>query len=144
MNKHRVLILCTGNSARSQMAEALLRHIAGDDFEVHSAGVSPTAIKPEAVDILKENGIPSDGLWSKSIDEFAGQDFDHIITVCDNANENCPIFPGKAERIHWSIDDPAAAEGDREQRLNAFRIAFDVLKEKLTLFCQRSCRFPTA
>jgi len=127
----RVLILCTGNSARSQIAEAVLRHIGG--FEVHSAGVSPTAVKPEVRIVLEEAGISSDGLWSKSVDEFAEQEFDYIITVCDNAKQNCPAFPGKAERIHWSIDDPAEVEGD--QRLDAFRDARDELISRINSFC---------
>ena len=132
--RKKVLILCTGNSARSQIAEAVLRHISG--FEVHSAGVSPTAVKPEVKVVLDEIGIGSDGLWSKSVDEFTGQEFDYVITVCDNANENCPIFPGKAERIHWSIDDPAAIKGDAEERLNAFRNAREILESKLQAFAK--------
>jgi arsenate reductase len=130
MNKQRVLILCTGNSARSQIAEAILRHVS--EFEVHSAGVAPTAVKPEVKEVLDEINIRSDGLWSKSVDEFAGQEFDYIITVCDNANQNCPIFPGKAKRIHWSIHDPVDVKG--EQGLNAFRNARDELMDKLLSF----------
>ena len=93
--------------------------------------LSPTAVKPEVKVVLDEIGIGSDGLWSKSVDEFAGQEFDFVITVCDNANESCPIFPGKAERIHWSIDDPASVEGGHEERLGAFRNARDELMGKL-------------
>lgn len=134
-NRKKVLILCTGNSARSQIAEAILRHVS--ELEVYSAGVSPTAVKPEVKVVLDEIGIGSDGLWSKSVDEFAGQEFDFVITVCDNANENCPIFPGNATRIHWSIDDPAVVEGDKGVRLKAFRTARDELMEKLKGFAQR-------
>lgn len=136
MKKKRVLILCTGNSARSQLAEALLRHIAGDRFEVASAGVKPTAVKPEVKEVLDEVGIGSDDLWSKSVDVFAEQKFDHIITVCDNANENCPVFPGKATQTHWSIDDPAAV--GLPERLNAFRGARDELLERLKSFSRQA------
>ncbi|MCA1605028.1 MAG: arsenate reductase ArsC, partial [Acidobacteria bacterium] len=104
--KQRVLVLCTGNSARSQMAEGLLRHEAGDRFEVFSAGVDPTQVKPEAIEAMREIGIDISGQRSKSVDQFKNQQFDYVITVCDNANQQCPMFPGKAERIHWSIDDP--------------------------------------
>src|SRR5919112_6099761 len=104
----RVLILCTGNSARSQMAEGLLRELGGDRFEVHSAGVSPTRVRPEAVEAMREVGIDISGHRSKSADEFVGQNFDYIVTVCDNARETCPFFPGSAERIHRSFEDPPA------------------------------------
>ena len=133
----RVLILCTGNSARSQMAEGLLRHIAGDRFEVFSAGVEPSHVRAEAIKTMREIGIDISSHRSKSVDEFVGQEFDYIITVCDNANENCPIFPGKAERIHWSIDDPAVVDGGEELRLSAFCRAGDELKEKLLNFAER-------
>ena len=129
-DRKKVLILCTGNSARSPIAEAILRHVS--EFEVHSAGVEPTAVKPEVKEVLEEIGITSEGLRSKSVDEFAGQKFDHIITVCDNAQRNCPIFPGNAERIHWSIADPAEVNGG--QRLDAFRHTRDELVAKLTAF----------
>ncbi len=119
--KKRVLILCTGNSARSQMAEGLLRHWAGDRFEVFSAGISPSQVRPEAIEAMRDIGIDITSHRSKSVDEFAGQHFDYIITVCDNAKETCPIFPGNAERIHWSFDDPAAVKGSDDTRLSAFR-----------------------
>ena len=102
----RVLILCTGNSARSQMAEGLLRHEGGDRFEVLSAGVNPSQVRPEAVEAMREIGIDISSHRSKSADEFVGQDLDYIITVCDNARETCPFFPGGAERIHHSFEDP--------------------------------------
>jgi len=98
----RVLILCTGNSARSQMAEGL-RHDAGNAVEVFSAGTKPTQVRPEAIAVMREAGIDISGHRSKSVEEFAGQDFDCVITVCDNANEICPVFPAKTKRIHWSI-----------------------------------------
>lgn len=129
--RERVLILCTGNSARSQMAEGLLRDMAGDNFEVLSAGVAPSHVRPEAIEAMREVGLDISGHRSKSVDEFSGQQFDYVITVCDNANQQCPMFPGKAERIHWSIEDPAAVEGDENARLAAFRIARDDLRERL-------------
>jgi arsenate reductase (thioredoxin) len=108
--KKRVLILCTGNSARSQMAEGLLRQEAAERFEVASAGVEPTHVRPEAVEVMREIGVDISQHRSKSVDEFGGQEFDYVITVCDTANERCPIFPGKTKRMHWSFDDPAAVE----------------------------------
>src|SRR6476661_1020585 len=99
MDKKKVLILCTGNSARSQLAEGLLRNMAGDRFEVSSAGVTPSSVRTEAVEAMKEAGIDISSHRSKSVDEFSGQKFDYVITVCDNARENCPVFPGNTERI---------------------------------------------
>lgn len=133
----RVLILCTGNSARSQMAEGLLRHEGGDLFEVFSAGTKPTRVRPEAITVMRELGIDIASQRSKSLDEFAGQEFDYVITVCDNAKEICPIFPAKTQRIHWSIEDPAAVAGTEEQRLAAFRRIRDDLREHLRGFVQR-------
>ena len=132
----RVLILCTGNSARSQMAEGLLRHDAGDVYEVFSAGTKPTRVRPEAISVMREVGIDISGHRSKSVDEFAGQDFDYVITVCDNAKESCPIFPAKTKRIHWSIEDPAAVQGSEEETLTAFRRARDELRARLEAFTQ--------
>jgi arsenate reductase len=129
--KTRVLILCTGNSARSQMAEGLLRDMAGDRFEVSSAGVAPSRVRPEAIEAMREIDIDISEHRSKSVDEFLGQSFDYVITVCDNANQQCPMFPGKAERIHWSIPDPAEVAGDQNARLAAFRSARDELLERL-------------
>jgi arsenate reductase len=129
--KHRVLILCTGNSARSQMAEGLLRSMAGDRFKVESAGVAPSFVRPEAIEAMRDIGIDISQHRSKSVDEFAGQSFDYVITVCDNANQQCPMFPGRAERIHWSIPDPAEVTGDEQARLAAFRSARDELRERL-------------
>lgn len=131
MSKQRVLILCTGNSARSQMAEGLLRQDAGDNFDVFSAGVEPTHVRPEAIEAMQEIGIDISRQRSKSVDEFAGQEFDYVITVCDNANEKCPVFPGKTRRIHWSFEDPAAAVGDEATRLGIFRRVRDEIREKL-------------
>jgi arsenate reductase (thioredoxin) len=131
--RRRVLILCTGNSARSQMAEGLLREMAGEMFDVASAGVSPSFVRPEAIAAMREIGIISQHR-SKPVDEFMDQEFDYVITVCDNAREQCPIFPGQAQRIHWSFDDPAAAEGDEFARLAVFRRVRDEIKERLRLF----------
>ena len=133
-DRKRVLILCTGNSARSQMAEGLLRHLAGDRFEVMSAGVSPTHVKPEAITAMCEIGIDISTQRSKSVDKFTDEQFDYVITVCDNANEQCPIFPGNTERIHWSFDDPATAEGDEDARLIVFRRVRDEILHRLRLF----------
>ena len=130
----RVLILCTGNSARSQMAEGLLRHDAGNVYEVFSAGTKPTHVRPEAITVMREVGIDISGHRSKAVDEFAGQDFDYVITVCDNAKQSCPVFPAKTNRIHWSIEDPAAVQGSEEERLAAFRRVRDELRARLEAF----------
>jgi arsenate reductase (thioredoxin) len=134
MNKQRVLILCTGNSARSQMAEGLLRHDAGDRFEVFSAGVEPTRVRPEAIAVMKEIGVDLAGHRSKHVDEFAGQSFDYVLTVCDNARESCPVFPGATERIHRSFADPAAVQGPEEHRLAVFRKVRDEIREYFSKF----------
>jgi arsenate reductase (thioredoxin) len=125
----RVLILCTGNSARSQMAEGLLRHDGGDAFEVESAGVKPSSVRPEAVQAMREIGVDISGHRSKSADEFTGQEFDYIITVCDHAKETCPVFPGKATRIHRSFEDPPApGVGGDEERMAIFRRVRDEIR----------------
>ncbi|HEV8589631.1 MAG TPA: arsenate reductase ArsC [Pyrinomonadaceae bacterium] len=129
--KQRVLILCTGNSARSQMAEGLLRHDAGDRFAVFSAGVYPSHVRSEAIEVMREIGIDISNHRSKSVDEYAEKEFDYVITVCDNANEQCPVFPGNTQRIHWSIEDPPAAQGDEQTRLAVFRRVRDELRERL-------------
>lgn len=130
--RKRVLILCTGNSARSQMAEGLLRHL-GDRFEVFSAGVEASFVRPLAIKAMREIGIDISGHRSKSISEFLDEDFDYVITVCDNANQRCPVFPGNVRRIHWSIDDPVVA-GTSEMQLEAFRRARDELRQRLQTF----------
>ncbi|MGB9103184.1 MAG: arsenate reductase ArsC [Terriglobales bacterium] len=119
MSKQRVLILCTGNSARSQMGEGLLRHLAGDRFEVFSAGTKPAGLNPNAVKAMREVGIDISAHRSKSVDEFAGQQFDYVVTVCDSARESCPVFPGAGKRLHENFEDPAAAS--RDQQLAIFR-----------------------
>lgn len=127
----RVLFLCTHNSARSQMAESILRHLDGDRVEVCSAGTVVTRVHPLAVAAMAEKEIDIRAQRSKHMDEFAGQDFDYVVTVCDNARESCPVFPGAPERIHWSIPDPSAVEGDEETRLRAFRVASDELMTRI-------------
>jgi arsenate reductase len=114
------------------MAEGLLRHDAGDRFEVFSAGVEPTAVRPLAIAAMHELGIDISGQRSKSVDEFSGEEFDYVITVCDNANEQCPVFPGKTRRIHWSFEDPAAAEGDEAALLTVFRRVRDQIRRRLS------------
>ncbi len=133
----RILILCTGNSARSQMAEGLLRHESGGRFEVFSAGTKPTQVRSEAVEVMREAGIDISHHRSKSVDEFSGQSFDCVITVCDNARETCPIFPAGTRRIHWSFEDPAAVEGTREEKLAAFRKVRDQLRARLREFARQ-------
>ena len=130
-DKQRVLILCTGNSARSQMAEGLLRHDAGDRLEVSSAGTKPGKVRPEAISVMRELGIDISGHRSKSVDEFAGQPFDYVLTVCDNARESCPIFPGKALQLHQNFDDPASAPGSEQERIAVFRRVRDELRRYL-------------
>jgi arsenate reductase (thioredoxin) len=131
----RVLILCTGNSARSQMAEGLLQSDGGSDrFEVFSAGTHPSRVRTEAIEAMREVGIDISAHRSKSVDEFVGQEFDYLITVCDNAREDCPVFPGGVERIHWSFDDPAAAQGNEEARLAEFRRVRDEIRARLKAF----------
>lgn len=123
------------------MAEGLLRNMAGERVEVFSAGVAPTHVRPEAVAAMKELGIDISGHRSKSIDEFAAQAFDHVITVCDNANQHCPTFAGPSQRIHWNIEDPAAVQGDEQTRLDAFRQARDQLQGRLRQFLTEHVAF---
>jgi arsenate reductase len=134
MRKKRVLVLCTGNSARSQMAEGLLRHDAGDRFDVESAGVDPDRVRPEAIAVMKEVGVDISGHRSKHVDEFAGQQFDYVLTVCDNANESCPVLPGQGERLHRSFEDPAALQGTEQQRLAKFRRVRNEIRDYLRTF----------
>ena len=117
------------------MAEGLLRHDAGDRFEVASAGVDPTQVRPMAIKAMNEIGIDISGHRSKSVDELEGQSFDYVITVCDNANQQCPMFPGSTQRVHWSIEDPAV--GSAEAQLKVFERVRDELREKLREFAAR-------
>ncbi len=134
--RQRVLVLCTGNSARSQMGEGLLRHIAGDHYEVFSAGTKPVGLNPNAVKAMSEIGIDISKNRSKSVDEFAGQQFDYVITVCDNAKESCPFFPGGGERLHHSFEDPAAAPQDKQ--LDTFRRVRDQISLWLSEFVRNN------
>ena len=130
----RVLFVCTHNSARSIMAEALLRKKGGAAYQVESAGTKPGEMRGFTLQILEEAGLPTAGLRSKSVAEFMGQPFDYVITVCDSARQACPVFPGEGERQHWGYDDPSAAEGSDEERLRAFRRVFTALSQRIDLF----------
>ena len=127
----KILILCTGNSARSQMAEGLLKYICQNKYEVFSAGTKPSIVRPEAIKVLREIGIDITNNRSKSVDEFVNQEIDYVFTVCDNAKENCPYFPAKTKLIHHSFVDPAEIEGDEGTRLAAFRQVRDEIKKYL-------------
>jgi arsenate reductase len=133
MNKARVLFLCTGNSARSQIAEALLRHHAGDQYEVHSAGIEPKEINPYTRQVLAEIGLDMSGQYSKSVREYLGKTiFTYLITVCADAEEKCPTtFVGVSHRLHWAFDDPAALQGTHEEKLQKFRQVRDQIGQKL-------------
>ena len=132
--KERVLILCTGNSARSQMAEGLLRHAAGERFEVESAGTRPGRVRPEAIAVMKELGIDISGHRSKHVEEFEGQPFDYVLTVCDHARDSCPVFFGQAKHLHKDFEDPAALQGTEEERLALFRRVRDEMGDYLRTF----------
>ena len=134
----RVLFVCTHNSARSQMAEGLLRAWAGDRFDAHSAGTEAGGLRPEAVEAMREIGIEIAGHESKDLARFIGLPFDWLVTVCDDAREACPVMPGISRQEHWSIDDPSAASGDDEARLAAFRAARDDLAARVRGFIERS------
>jgi len=142
--KQRVLILCTGNSARSQMAEGLLRHLAGDRFEVFSAGSKPSRVNPFAIRAMAKRGIDISGQRSKHLSEYLDQPFDFVITVCNQAAETCPIFPGRAQRIHWSFPDPAAVEGSDAEMLAAFERVRDDLEAKLSAWASALSHGPTS
>jgi arsenate reductase (thioredoxin) len=127
----RVLFLCTHNSARSQMAEGLLRGMAGDRFEVFSAGTEATRVRPEAVSVMDEIGVDISAQESETLDHYLGETLDLVITVCDDANEACPVFPGARERLHWSFPDPSKAAGTHEERLRAFRNVRDEIRARI-------------
>ena len=120
------------------MAEGLLRSFGGDRFEVHSAGTKPSIVRPEAIAVMSELGIDLSGHRSKHVREFDGQHFDYVITVCDDANESCPVFPGQTQRVHWSFPDPAAVHGSETERLGAFRKVRDGLAETFRGFVDRA------
>ena len=123
-----MLFLCTHNSARSQMAEGLLRGLAGDRFEPFSAGTEATHVRPEAIEAMKETGVDISGQESETLDRYLGEPFDYVVTVCDDANEACPAFPGAKRRLHWSLPDPSAVTGEGEERMEAFRTVRDSIR----------------
>ncbi|MFW9959220.1 MAG: arsenate reductase ArsC [Candidatus Odinarchaeota archaeon] len=128
----RVLFLCTGNSARSQMAEALLRHLGGDDFEVYSAGTRPQSkVNTFAIEALKERGIPTEGLYPKHVKEFVQLEIDLVVTVCDNARQVCPHFPGAKRMEHWSLEDPVAFQGTYDEILFVFGETRDEIERRI-------------
>jgi len=131
MSKPRVLFLCTGNSARSQMAEGFLRHYAGDQYDVFSAGTKPSKLNPLAVEAMREVGIDISNHHSKDVVEFLGVPIQYVITVCDRAKESCPIFPGVFEFLSWSFDDPADAQGSDGEKLAVFRRVRDEMDERI-------------
>jgi len=126
--RSRVLFLCTHNSARSQMAEGLLGHLAGERFEPFSAGTEAMHVRPEAIEAMREIGVDISGQESETLDRYLGEPFDYVVTVCDDANEACPIFPGARERLHWSLPDPSAVTGERGERMEAFRSVRDKIQ----------------
>lgn len=130
----RILVVCTGNSCRSIMAEALLRQHGCADFEVHSAGTHPKGLNPRTMRLLDEVGIDAPWARSKSVDEFAGQSFDYVITVCDQARQECPVFPGEGQRLHWGYPDPAEATGTEDEVMAVYRHVFAQLAERIGLF----------
>ena len=132
----RVIFVCTHNSARSQMAEGMLRAWGGDHYEVASAGTERTRVRPEAIAVMREIGIDIGSHESKTLEPFLGQPFDWLITVCDQAREACPTLPGVARQLHWSVDDPSAAHGDEPERLAGFRLARDDLAERIRAFLE--------
>lgn len=127
MRKQQVLFLCTANSARSQMAEGLLRQFGSERFDVYSAGMQPKGVHPLALRVMDELGIDLRSHSSKSVDKFMGRHFDYIVTVCDSARETCPLFPSAGRLLHWSFEDPAAIQGSEEDRLHVFRKVRDQL-----------------
>lgn len=138
--RKRVLFLCTGNSARSQMAEGILRHFGGDTFDISSAGTHHKTLHPLAIWAMREIGIDISNQFSKSLDAFLDQRFDYVIMVCDWAKDECPIFPRALHQIHWSFKDPAEAQGDTEQKLNAFRKVRDEILHRIRLFLDKDLR----
>lgn len=140
MKPLRVLFVCTGNSARSQMAEAVLRQIGRGDFETFSAGTDPRGVNPLTIQVLANAGIDVSGARSKSVTEFLGQSFDYVVTVCDRARESCPVFPGGAESLHWGFDDPAEATGSEAERLKVFERVLGEISARLRTFAPAALR----
>lgn len=138
--KKRVLFVCTHNSARSQMAEGWLRHMAGDRFEAHSAGTEATEVRPLAIAAMDEVGIDISGAQSKTLDRYLAGPWDYVVTVCDQAAESCPIFPGKAERLHWSLPDPSKATGSKVDQLSVYRDTRDRIRSHVEELTSRTPR----
>jgi arsenate reductase len=137
----RILTVCWGNSARSIMAEVLLRQVGHGRIDAYSAGIRPAGVHPLAIRVLEEAGLPTNGLRSKSVDEYLGQSFDYVITVCDDSRDACPVFPGVHESLHWGYPDPAAYEGNEAERLEEFRAVFTGLGERIHQFLPMAERF---
>ncbi|MGI8913080.1 MAG: arsenate reductase ArsC [Chloroflexota bacterium] len=138
MARQRVLFLCTHNSARSQMAEGWLRTRHGDRFEAHSAGTAATLVRPPAIQAMAEVGVDIAGQQSKTLERYSGQAWDYVITVCDQANEACPFFPGARQRLHWSLADPSRATGTEEEQLAVYRQVGDALRERIDAFARQT------
>ena len=130
----KILVLCTGNSCRSQIAEGYLRHYANGKAKIYSAGIETHGVNPKAIETMKEDGIDISTHTSNNVDEYGGIDFDFVITVCDNANERCPIFPSKAKKFHHNFPDPAKARGTEEEIMNEFRKVREMIKEYCRIF----------
>ena len=139
-----VLFVCTHNSARSIMAEALLRQKGGDAYEAFSAGTEAAEVRPLTLRVLQEAGVPTEGLRSKSFEEYAGRTFDYVITVCDSARQSCPVFPGEGDRFHWGYDDPSAVQGTEDERLAAFQRVFTAISQRIDLFMNATDKRVTA
>jgi arsenate reductase len=139
----RVLFVCTHNSARSVMAEVLLRHKGGDAFEVHSAGTEPGVVRPLTLRVLQNGGFDTSGLRSKSVSEFFGQRFDYVITVCDQARQTCPVFPGSGESLHWGYEDPSEARGTQDEQLAVYRRVFTQIGNRIAQFVPIAMRSRT-
>jgi arsenate reductase len=134
MTRQRVLFACTHNSARSQMAEAMVNAWGGESWEAHSAGTQATEVRPQTIAVMAELGIDLSAAWSKTLDEFSGQSFDWFVTVCDDAKESCPVLPGVPNVAHWNIDDPFQAPGTEADRLEAFRTARTAVADRVRAF----------
>lgn len=134
VKKQRVLVLCTGNSCRSQMAEALFRSLAGDRFESFSAGTHPTAVNPRAIRAMAEVDIDISSYRSQSVEQYVDQNFDYVITVCDHARESCPVFPNAQQSLHWPFEDPAVAPGNEDEIMSVFRKVREQIKRRIEEF----------
>jgi arsenate reductase len=140
MEKRRVLFICSHNSARSQMAEGLLRHLAGDRFEAFSAGTEATEVRPQAIRAMAELGIDISGQSSKTLDRYLGEPFEWVITVCDTARQVCPVFPGADQTGHWEFDDPSEATGTDDERMAVYRRVRDEIASRIRLFALAGAR----